>query len=117
MTHEVTNKQIAEVFRAARVQLANGNGQFICRAIEDSEVGDVARTIIQSRITAALIKVNSSLTWCLTLDSYLHFVQGIPHKVLRSELGEIKIRNTRIAWLDSLITEFDKPGYYNAESV
>lgn len=117
MTHKVTNKQIAEVFRVARVQLANGDGRFICHTIEDSDVGDIARTIVQGRITAALVKVNSSLTWCLTLDSYLHYVHRIPREVLRSEFGEIKIRNTRIAWLDSLIKELDKPGYYNAESV
>lgn len=113
---KVTNKQIADVFRAARPRIASGMNNFICYAILDTNndmtLSYKARDIIQGRIQAGIREVNRHEDWRTTLDSYLHYAHGISFSQMTGDEGIDKMRNTRLVWLDSLIKEFDRPGYY-----
>ena len=114
---KVTNKQIADVFRAARPGIASGKYDFICCAILYTEgnrtLVDKACGIVQGRIQAGIRKVNRYEDWRTTLNGYLHYVHGVENAEMNStDKGIKKMRITRLAWLDSLIEEFDKPGYY-----
>ena len=94
-----TNKQIADAFRAAKILIKNGSEEFICIALfeVDKPGSEAAIKVIEARLGMSL-----------TLEGWLvsrgHATRD---EVLYSRDAALKMQITRLAWLDSLIAEFD----------
>ena len=104
----VSNKQIADVFRAAKKHLympgsrCRGDAsRYICIAIYDSYYGSGP---VPSIYWKAKNIVMQRLSRCISVHTYLREVVKVPEKLLTDK----NIQTFRHRWLDSLIEEFDK---------
>lgn len=102
---KVTNKQIADVYRECKNKMdVSGGWKFICNVIIDRvSAGEVVRGCAKDVITRRL-------QGCYTLEDWLHRNRIATYKITTNDVN--RMYNYRLAWLDSLIAEFDKPGYY-----
>ena len=101
----VRNKQMSELFGSVRNQLELGG--FICNIIMHNLPYSSATGAALGLITSRL---NNGVDTYDTLEGWL-----VRNRIATNDQiaeNPQKVYNTRLAWLDSLIAEFDKPGYY-----
>lgn len=92
----------SKVFKQARKLIAAGKHKFICHACS-SQFGWNKSKRYESSYAEKVVQ--SRLDGCYTFEDWLwdkHQIDAFS--------DPIKLRNTRLAWLDSLITEFEAKG-------
>lgn len=100
----VTNEELVRAFRAAKRRIQQGKDEFICHAIDGSKlirqhVRNVGVGLIQGRLG------ERNCTWESWLASRRRYAYGKLCKLPLDERDEAG-KQARLAWLDSLISEF-----------
>lgn len=94
----------SKVFKQARKLIAAGKYTFICHACA-VQFGWDKDMCYDATYSYAEQVVQSRLDGCSTLETWL----WDKHQINVSD-NPVKLRNTRLAWLDSLIAEFEAKG-------
>jgi hypothetical protein len=106
---QVSNKEIAAVFKEAKKYLATSKGDnkttYICIAI--NEVSDTKYRLFNSCVCARSI-INERLGESFTVGSWLAHNGFITNNDFNDRKYQNQLQKYRHRWLDSLIEEFSK---------